>query len=225
MEQQIQNTQTDQSELRAPLSANELMQSLVRAKKVMTKVDSTNFENKINESKFSSEIEDDEEYDNELNDISQSFSKKTMPTEQTSAPYNPEKIKNSKLPDVIKAAMINHPIQQQSSPLSENVFHDDFIKGAKRLMEQDGIAPKKKQSLPPRITNKTTQEYDYNTTINMLKPIIENIIRESIDKIVEAKIDRLLKTQQYTTLNENLVIKVGDSIFKGNIIGVNKIKK
>lgn len=232
MEQQMQNTQSEKQELRAPLSASELMKNLVKAKKVMSKVDSNNFENKVNESHISGGYDEDYDEDYDIPNIMESAISNQM-VEQPAIPFDPDKIRNSKLPDVIKSAMINHPIQQQPSQLNETRFSDEFVKNTKRLMEQEGVTSRKKQSLPPRVTNKVVQEYqtpksssiDYNAAINILRPIIENIIRESVDKIVDAKMDRLLQAQQYTTLNENLMIKVGDSVFKGNISGATKIKK
>jgi hypothetical protein len=112
------------------------------------------------------------------------------------------------------------------------MLNNDIIQGARRLMEEDGSI-NRKSVLPPRSTSRApihennggTNNVNYADVINFLKPMIENVIRESIDKIVDAKIQKLLEVQKYTTLNENLVIKVGDSIFKGNINGISSIKK
>lgn len=207
-----------QNEMRGPLSASELMKNLAKAKKVMEKVESKKTENNINE-----------EYDDDYNDDFESVDLTANTVIEEPKVFDPEKVRSSKLPEVIKEMMIKHPSQQT---IPENTYNNDIIKGAKRLMEQEnGGITRKKQNLPPRSNNNTTQignkntSLDYNSAINMLRPIIENIIRESIDKIVDAKIEKLLTAQQYTTLNENLMIKVGDSVFKGNINGATKIKK
>jgi hypothetical protein len=51
-------------------------------------------------------------------------------------------------------------------------------------------------------------------------PIIENVVR----KVMDEKLNQILAAQQTQSVNENLVLKVGDSIFKGKITGVNKAK-
>jgi hypothetical protein len=50
--------------------------------------------------------------------------------------------------------------------------------------------------------------------------IIENTVR----KVMDEKLTQILSAQQTQSINENLVLKVGDSIFKGKITGVNKAK-
>ena len=41
---------------------------------------------------------------------------------------------------------------------------------------------------------------------------------------MDEKLTQILSAQQTQSINENLVLKVGDSIFKGKITGVNKAK-
>jgi molybdopterin-binding protein len=60
--------------------------------------------------------------------------------------------------------------------------------------------------------------------INQLKPIIENIVRKTVTEILDTKLNQILTAQQTLSINENLVLKVGDSVFKGKITGVNKSK-
>ena len=57
-----------------------------------------------------------------------------------------------------------------------------------------------------------------------LTPIIENIIRKTLDEIVDKKLNQILTAHQTASLNENLVLKVGDSIFSGKITGVKNVK-
>ena len=49
-------------------------------------------------------------------------------------------------------------------------------------------------------------------------------MRKTIDDVMDRKLTQILTAQQTMSLNENLVLKVGDSIFKGKITGVNKAK-
>jgi hypothetical protein len=90
----------------------------------------------------------------------------------------------------------------------------DFIKGAKRLMEQEGVATRPSAQPKQTIVN--------NSSIDMkaIAVIIENTVR----KVMDEKLTQILSAQQTQSINENLVLKVGDSIFKGKITGVNKAK-
>jgi hypothetical protein len=56
--------------------------------------------------------------------------------------------------------------------------------------------------------------------MDTLSVLIENVVR----KVMDEKLNSFLSSQQTTSINENLVLKVGDSIFKGKITGVNKSK-
>jgi hypothetical protein len=182
------------------ISQNDLMSKLVQAKKVMNKVDSGNYERgNVNESMLKSAPED----------IDTSM---LQPQTVTSpSPINSSKIQNSKLPDAIKRAMIENPIPQISLNDSLDM---DFVKGAKRLMEQEGVLPKTSQ-------NKKTQVINNNSIdINAIAIMVENTVR----KVLDEKLNQILTAQQTATINENLVLKVGDSIFKGKITGVNKAK-
>jgi len=111
------------------ISTNDLMMKLVQAKKVMNKVDSGNFERgNVNERILTSPPEEIMEMQ------SPSTVTKQIPTPTV------DKIQNSKLPDAIKKAMIENPIPQISLNDSLDM---NFVKNAKRLMEQEGLTSKK----------------------------------------------------------------------------------
>ena len=113
------------------ISQNDLMMKLVQAKKVMNKVDGGNYtKGNINENILRSAPED----------IDMSEYQSTTVSKPVSGPVNVNKIQNSKLPDAIKQAMINHPIEQMPSISLNETLDMDFIKGAKRLMEQEGTS-------------------------------------------------------------------------------------
>lgn len=188
------------SQGKGTISSNDLMQKLVNAKKVMNKVDGGNFERgHINESLLLSDPSDLME-----SELPQKTS--TRPVGVPSA----DKIQNSKLPDAIKKAMMDNPIPQIS--LSESLDMD-FVKGAKRLMEQEGIPTKKTQS-------QQRTSVSSNIDMNAIAVLIENTVR----KVMDEKLNQILTAQQTQSINENLVLKVGDSVFKGKITGVNKSK-
>jgi len=182
------------------ISENGLMQRLVQAKKVMNKVDGGNYERgHVNETVLRSNPE-------ELN-----VSEVNVPT-QKPANYTPNKVMESKLPDAIKRAMIENPIPQIS--LSDSLDMD-FVKNTKKLMEAEGVATKPKQTSSSRSIPQSS-----NIDMNEIAIIIENTVR----KVLDEKLNQILTAQQTLSINENLVLKVGDSVFKGKITGVNKSK-
>jgi hypothetical protein len=183
------------------ITSNDLMLKLVQAKKVMNKVDGGNFERgHVNESML---LSDPSEFLNSQEPIQTSTKPVGVP--------NADKIQNSKLPDAIKKAMMENPIQQISL---NDTLDMDFVKGAKRLMEQEGVSTKKQTQQPQR------QSSGVNIDMNAIAVLIENTVR----KVMDEKLNQILTAQTTSTINENLVLKVGDSIFKGKITGVNKAK-
>jgi hypothetical protein len=189
-----------------PISSNDLMQRLVQAKKIMGKVDSGNFERgNINENMLMSDPDNLMDQDYESTPVSQS-----TPRQMVQA--TPDRIQNSKLPDAIKKAMIENPIHQISL---NDTLDMDFVKGAKRLMEQEGVQQKKTQ---PTMNQKSSPST--NMDMNAIAVLIENTVR----KVMDEKLNQILTASTTSSINENLVLKVGDSIFKGKITGVNKAK-
>jgi hypothetical protein len=192
-----------------PISSNDLMQRLAQAKKVMNKVDGGNFERgHVNESML---LSDPEEY------IQNSNAPALSATRNVSAPASVDKIKNSRLPDNIKQAMIENPIQQMPQISLSETLDMDFVKGAKRLMEQEGTSSKKPQ---PQQKQSLATNTGGNMDMNAIAVLIENTVR----KVMDEKLNQILTASTTASINENLVLKVGDSIFKGKITGVNKSK-
>jgi hypothetical protein len=189
------------------ISENDLMQKLVNAKKVMNKVDSGSFQRgQVDETILRSTPEE----------IMSSQNIQPSPLKISNNNINVDKINQSKLPDAIKKAMIENPIPQIS--LNDTVDMK-FVQGAKKLMEREGLISKKPQQKPQQqiIENRISVS---NDIITQITPIIENTIR----KVLDEKLNQILTAQQTATINENLVLKVGNSIFKGKITGVNKSK-
>jgi hypothetical protein len=183
------------------ISENDLMRKLVNAKKVMNKVDGGNYEKgNIDESILFSDP----------SQLMESDSPKQPNTRPVGGKVDIGRIQSSKLPDAIKQAMIDHPIEQMSSISLNETLDMDFVKGAKKLMEREGLAKK------PETKSVSSQSIDMNT----IAVLIENTVR----KVMDEKLNQILSAQQTSTINENLVLKVGDSIFRGKITGVNKAK-
>lgn len=194
------------------ISQNDLMKKLVNAKKVMNLVDGGNYERgNVDESVLFSSPDDlmGEEQ------VSQQSNRATRPV----GTPNVDKIQQSKLPDAIKRAMIESPIPQMGQISLNDTLDMDFIKGAKRLMEQEGVSTKK-QGAVPFSKQQSQSSGSSNIDMNAIAVLIENTVR----KVMDEKLNQLLSAQQTQTISENLVLKVGDSVFKGKITGVNKAK-
>jgi hypothetical protein len=186
------------------ISQNDLMMKLVQAKKVMNKVETGSFERgNVNETVLRSDPEE----------LSAQYNQQPQVRQQEYQQSNVNKIMESKLPDAIKKAMIENPINQISLTDSLDL---NFVEKTKRLMESEGVSTKKSPS------KQQSSSPSYNS--NDLIPIIENIVRKTVTEILDAKLNQILTAQQTLSINENLVLKVGDSIFKGKITGVNKSK-
>lgn len=191
------------------ISSNDLMQKLVQAKKVMNKVDGGNYERgHVNEAALFSSPE-------ELMGGNQEAQVSRSATRPMGTP-SVDRINQSKLPDAIKKAMIENPIPQMDQISLNDTLDMDFVKGAKRLMEQEGVGKKQ----PQRTQQVQSQPYSSNIDMNAIAVLIENTVR----KVMDEKLNQILTASQTSSINENLVLKVGDSIFKGKITGVNKAK-
>ena len=187
------------------ISQNDLMMKLVQAKKVMNKVETGSFERgNVDESVLRTDPEE----------LSAQYSQQPQVRQQQPQQTNVNRIMESKLPDAIKKAMIENPIPQISLTDSLDI---NFVEKTKRLMESEGVSTKKTANRQQSSNNSTSNNSD-------LVPIIENIVRKTVTEILDAKLNQILTAQQTLSINENLVLKVGDSIFKGKITGVNKAK-
>lgn len=191
------------------INENDLMRKLVNAKKVMNAVDGGNYQ--------TGNI-DPMSLVQEGNAVSEIPQTKNVTRNVASNVVNEDKIRNSKLPDSIKEAMIKNPIPTMDNISLSDGLDMSFVEGAKKLMEKEGLT--KKQPIQQK-TVPTQQIVESNLD---LKSLIRETIKDTLEEIVERKLNLILTAQQTSSINENLVLKVGDSIFKGKITGVNKAK-
>lgn len=205
------------------ITENSLMRSLVNAKKVMNKVDNGDYTTgNINPDFLSmgeAEIVNESDLARSLDTENPSATKHRQINEESL-----ERINQSKLPDSIKRAMIENPIVQ---PTLNDTLDMGFLSKAKLMMEKEGLSTPKKSA--PAQQNKqvrpeqvhTSQSININELAAALAPLLEGTIRKTVDE----KINQILLTQQGQTINESLMLKVGDNIFSGKITTVKKVKK
>lgn len=209
------------------ISQSDLMKKLANSKKIMNKVDGGDYQRgNVDESVLFSTPE---ELMNKNTQPSYSQPTYTEPTyQQPNNGVDVSRIEKSKLPDAIKRAMIENPINQISL---NDTIDMNIIKGAKRLIEQENRMNGNGKPQPTKTTQPTYQQpqpvyeqpiQNLSSTfdINTMSIMIENTVR----KVLDEKLNQILSAQQTTSINESLVLKVGDSIFRGTITGVNKSK-
>lgn len=208
-----------QEQQRGPLSENELMQKLAGAKKIMNIVDKGEYtEGHIDESKFTMPDvptgmpnQVDPQY-NQTAHLSPDISK------PVGGVMNEERIRSSKLPDAIKEAMIRNPIAQPTIDATQQMDMKIF-EGARRLMKEDN-GSNKKPSAKQYSRPSAPASVNSDELISKLTPLIESTIR----KVLDEKLTQILSAHDTGTINENLAIKVGDSIFHGKITKVKSSK-
>lgn len=193
-----------------PISQNDFMQKLVAAKKVMNKVDAGNYQKgNINENSIIS---------NDNYDMTDNF---VQPYKEV-APQNTQQRK-PKLPDAIAKSFNERP-PQNIEPFLKEELNMDFFSGAKRLIEQEsGVKSKPTQHQQSNVRTQSSASTGLNeaTLINLLTPIIENTVR----KVMDEKLNQILTAQDIKSINESLVLKVGDTIFKGKLTSTIPQKK
>ena len=146
-----------------------------------------------------------------------------VPTQREQRPVganmSEEKIKNSNLPENIKQLMIENPIPTVD-------FGNDLPSGfidevAKKMEEQSQFTAGAQRTTKPVQTKQSTQSQPL--TLNEdLKDFIKQTITETLSEIVDSKLDKLMETNKQ--IDENLQIRVGDSMFIGKITDVRKAK-
>jgi hypothetical protein len=193
------------------INENDLMRKLVNAKKVMNAVDGGTFTTgNINASALL-----------ESPEVLMQNTSPSTPKNVKSPVVNEDKIRGSKLPDSIKEAMIKNPIPTMEQISLSDSLDMNFIEGAKKLMEREGLS-KKPQTV--QHTPNIPQVQQTSSLNEDIKSLIRETIKDTLEEIVDKKLNLILTAQQTSSINENLVLKVGDSIFKGKITGVNKSK-
>ncbi len=199
-----------------PISQDQLLKGLVNAKKLMSVVDSGDYERgNIDESQLLSDEQMDSIYNSDESPVEEPKTKFKM----VGNTIDEERFRESKLPDNIKNAMRDNPIPQI---MLNDTIDMDFVKSAQRMIQKENENNPRAQTRPQKTQSSQQFSGNINTAelISSLTPIIESTIR----KVLDEKLTQLLSAQKMGSINENLVLKVGDSIFKGKITGVGKAK-
>jgi len=203
------------------MSMDDLSQKLVASRKIMSKVDNGDFEKGAISENMLEPVPEEQL-------IAAPHQGGEMPANKSihksPKPITEAKVNQSNLPDNIKKAMLENPIPQIGL---DSTLDMDFVEKTRRLMEEDGSTVPKRTVTKTQQTRQTTQtaqnQSPKKATLSArdlertLTPIIENIIRKTLDEIVDRKLTQILSAAQGQTINENLAIKVGETIFTGKL--------
>lgn len=194
-----------------------LQQSLINAKKVMNKVDGgMNVDRRdVRSTTQTTDLPSAHPLPNlpnvDIGTARKDLSPKKFMTEQ--------KINGSKLPDVIKEAMIKSPIPDVpfggSSALS-----DEFLDGVRDGMKKQDIPVSYGEALREEIPMLTPTKN--KITSKNLKSLIKESVRELMNEVITKKIDESIELR--TDSKENFQFRVGKRVFYGNITSSKTIK-
>jgi hypothetical protein len=146
----------------------------------------------------------------EIPNLTEQFAQKYGITDgkinRTVAPKNGKypNMEKSKMPDAIKQAMMETPIDIPENPFSVGSFD---LEDVPELVEQ-----------PKQVVRETTQR----NTSNIDTDTIRQIVREEIEDVVRDVVSEYLDNSLVT---EDIQIKVGETIFSGNLKPLPKKKR
>jgi hypothetical protein len=129
-------------------------------------------------------------------------------------PMNKDRVMASKLPDEIKRLMIEHPIDQPSSPGGGMTLSNDLVEKAARLMNSDARGNQTTQ--PKQRVNEQSQPQQPNFNMKELKSMLREVVEEVLQE------NGILSESEQKS-NEVFSFKVGKHIFEGKVTKIKKI--
>jgi phenylalanyl-tRNA synthetase alpha subunit len=137
----------------------------------------------------------------EIPNLTENYINKMSDNVNSVAPKNGQyrNMEKSKLPDFIKQAMIDNPIEIPETP-----FHTFELDDVSEIVSENKVVKQK----PKTLTESTT------TNVGVSEGTIRKIIKEEIQSIVRDVIEEYLDKSLVT---EDIQIKIGSTIFSGNL--------
>ena len=173
--------------------SNRLAEILSKSKAVMQKAEENHGSTNMNSgggNMFSSQ-------EKEMPNLTENYINNNRRTSTNSvAPQNGRyrNLEKSKMPDFIKQAMIENPIDIPETP-----YH---------TFELDDVAELVNESVPTQ--QPMTQTTPKNVDVNNIRQIVREEIEDVVRSVVEEYLDKSLVT-------EDIKIKIGDTIFGGTL--------
>ena len=184
---------------------NKLTEILKRSKAVMSKTEN-NYGSTSNNNGYSNG--GNTYIEKEIPNLTENFIKENVNNSGSVAPVNGRyrNFEKSKMPDFIKQAMIEDPIDIPETP-----YHTFELDDVSDLVNENKQYTKKQT--PPK-------QQKQNTNIN--ENVIRKIVREEIEGVVRDIIEEYLDNSLVT---EDIQIKVGNTTFSGNLKPLPKKRK
>lgn len=182
-------------------NAERLKEILSRSKAVMqiTEQNHGSTSNGSQSNEYSSE-------EKEIPNLTENFIRENQRTSSSSvAPVNGKyrNINKSKMPEAIKRAMIDNPIDIPESP-----YHTFELEDVPELLVNE-----QRTNIQPKKTNKVSNVNEtVKSTIN--ESSIRKIVREEIESVVRTVVEEYFDKSLVT---EDIQIKVGQTIFSGKL--------
>ena len=186
---------------------SKLKNILAKSKAVMKKTEENLGETKRSNSNTSYTNEYEEK---EMPNLTEQFAQKYGITDgklnMSVAPKNGRypNMEKSKMPDAIKQAMMETPIDIPENPFSVGSFD---LEDVPELIEQ-----------PKQVVRETTQRKTSNIDADTIRKIVREEIEDVVRDVVSEYLDKSLVT-------EDIQIKVGETIFSGNLKPLPKRRK
>tara|TARA_R110000787_G_scaffold155257_4_gene268979 strand:+ start:1373 stop:1999 length:627 start_codon:yes stop_codon:yes gene_type:complete len=202
-----------------------LQQSLINAKKVMNKVDGTSNNVTMPANSFTSTIQETQIPQQPLlGEVSSPLGVNQQQTKQQSINLNPksgineERIKNSRLPDIVKQAMIDNPIPDIPFNGGGVGLSEDFLSGVKDQMDKQGLPNSVNQQQQIVENVPVTKSQRSSSTKKLSSKNLKSIIKESVKELLDETIGFTKGS------DENFQFRVGDRIFYGKITSSKTVK-
>lgn len=142
----------------------------------------------------------------EMPNLTENYIKKNQRGSSSSvAPVNGRyrNLEKSKMPDVIKKAMIDNPID-----IPENPYHTFELDDVSDLLDTGNHQEYKHEE---KIKNKPLTE---NTSLNLNDTVIRKIVKEEMENVVRSVIEEYFEKSLVT---EDIQIRVGGTTFSGKL--------
>ena len=145
----------------------------------------------------------------EIPNLTENFTQQRDHTTQSVAPKGGQyrNLKTSKMPQAVLDAMVDNPIEIPESP-----NHTFELSDVEDLINES----------PQPTTQPTTQPKPKNRSVDVDTTNIRQIVREEIEDVVRDVIEEYLDKSLVT---EDIKIKIGDTIFGGQLKPIPKKKK
>ena len=141
-------------------------------------------------------------------------------------PLDQSRIMNSKLPDEIKALMIEQPIVQPNNIGGSPSISEEVIQGAQRLMNMGKNNNPEPQTKNVPTTTNTPTNTPTNINVSEIKNMIRDVVRDTVRDVIREELKESgMLVESTTNTNETIQFKVGNTLFVGKVLKIKTLEK